>query len=688
VIQLQSDNGCSSSTEGSEPDLLTISESSRVVSAMLEQVAEAMTPPILRSPAEWADANREEPPGSPEPGKWRSSRTPYCTPIGVAAISPLWREIAAVMGTQMGKSAGLLNIIGRKLDDDPAPILYLGPTKSNIDKVFEPQVQRLLRSAKSLWGKTVKGRKAQKLAKVVSGVMLRMGWAGSAAEVAAFTAHTALVDELDRTEAIPGEGDLLTLARARISNYVDGLLIATSTPTEGSVDVEKHPDTGIEHWALADPEDVASPIWKLFQEGTRFEWAVPCPHCHRFFVPRFRLLSWPEGCTPARALREAAVACQRCGQLIEDSHKNWMNGAGVYLAPGQDVEDWDPRVADPLRPDQRNPGPPEHPCFRGLGSNGRVVGEVPESDTATFWVSGLMSPWRTFGQRAAAWLRAVRSGDQDRVRAVLNTEFGEMYRLRGQAPEWSALKEDCGQSYTLEQVPRGAQLLFLTVDVQQDRLVCTVRAWGAEFESWLVWREELWGDTAEPPVWMRLDALAARQFGGMPISVYAVDSGYRTEQVYEWCRRHSNAYATKGAGGRITKLFHATDAEVNHRGKRLKTGIKVWAADDGYFKAWVHDHIAWPQDQPGSWHLPSDIDEDYCKQVVAEQRMRLPSGRVQWMRVHKDNHYLDCEWQQAFLAHVAGVRHLKPLATDDAGQPAPARPQQRRIVRSKYLGRR
>ena len=630
-----------------------------------------------------------QPPGSPEPGKWRSRRTPYTIPIGIAAVSTLWREIAAVMGTQMGKSAGLLNIIGRKLDDDPAPVLYLGPSKSIVDKVFEPQVQQMLRHAPSLWAKTVKGRKAQKLAKIVSGVALQMGWAGSGNEVASFTAHTALVDELDRMDPIPGEGDVLTLARARISNFADSLLVATSTPTEGSADVEKNPDTGIEHFALADPDDIASPIWKLFQEGTRFEWAVPCPNCLQFFVPRFHLLTWPEGCTPARALREAVLACQRCGALIEDKHKTWMNGAGTYLAPGQTVEGWDPALPNPAEPESKRPGPPEHACFPGVGSNGRVVGPIPESEIASFWVSGLMSPWRTFGQRAAQWLRAVKSGDQEKIRATLNTAFGEMYRLRGQAPDWESLKEDCGGPYLLEQVPRGGQVLFLTVDVQQDRLVCAVRAWGAEFESWLVWREELWGDTAEPGVWQRLDALAAREFGGMPIAAFAVDSGFRKEQVYEWCRRHSNAYATKGAGGRISKLYHATDAEVNHRGKRLKTGMKVWAIDDGYFKAWVHDHIAWPQDQPGSWHLPSDIDEDYCKQVVAEQRMRLPSGRSQWIRVHKDNHYLDCEQQQAFLAHVAGVRHLKPVVEEEAGPQQPAAPRPRsRVIRSRYMGRR
>lgn len=623
------------------------------------------------------------PQGSPRPGKFESSLTPYCIPIGIAAVNVQWREIAAAMGTQMGKSAGLFNIVGRKLDDDPAPVLYLGPTKSNIDTVVEPQIQQMLKSSPSLWAKTVKGRKAKKLAKLVSGVKLRLGWTGSPVEVAAETAHTVLLDELDRMLPIPGEGDVPTLARARISNYPDGLMVATSTPTEGSVDVEKHPDTGIEHWAVSEPEDIASQIWKLWQEGTRFEWAVPCPHCGKYFIPRFRLLSWPEGCSPTRALREAVLACPTNGCLITEGSKGWMNAAGTMLAPGMQVKDFKLSTTS-----AEKIGKPFNPYFPEPDSiqNGEVIGQAPEAESCTFWVSGLMSPWRTFGQRAAAWLRAVRSGDQDKIRAVLNTEFGEMYRTRGQAPELQALK-DCCAGYSFEQVPKGVRLLFLTVDVQQDRLVCSVRGWGAEFESWLIYREELWGDTAEPEVWARLDRLADREFGGIGISAYAVDSGYRKEHVLEWCRRRSKAYATKGAGGRITKLFHASDAEVNHRGKRLKIGIKVWALDEQYFKAWVHDHIGWPQDQPGSWHLPNDIEDDYCKQIVAEQRMRLPSGRTQWMKVHKDNHYLDCEALQVFLAHVEGVRHLKRPVEDGSAAKEATRPRQR-VVRSNYMGRR
>lgn len=532
------------------------------------------------------------------------------------------------MGSQMGKTAGMLNIIGHKLDDDPAPILYIGPTKSNVDGVIEPQLTYMLRSTPNLWSKMLHGKKAQKLVKRISGVTLRLAWAGSATELASQPAHTVLADEVDRMEPIPGEGDPVTLAEARIATYPDGRLIITSTPTAGNVDIERDPVSGMERWAISPAEDIASPSWRLWQEGTRHEWAVPCPHCREYFVPRFRLLTWPEGCTPQRALREARLACAQCGALIGDEYKAAINAAGLYVAPGQRVV------------------------------NGVVVGDPPDSDTASFWASGLMSPWVGFGQRASAWLMAVQSGDQERVRSVLNTAFGELYQTRGQAPEWEELR-NCCQDYKLGDVPFGAQILFLTVDVQKDRLVCLVRGWGVEFESWLIHREELWGDTDEPEVWERLDHLAERQFGDKVIQAIAVDSGYRADQAYEWCHRHgSKAYATKGRDA-PAKLYTSNNVEVMRSGRRLRTGLKVWTFDHSYFKSWIHDHIAWPQDQVGSVHLPSNIDDDYCKQIVAEQRMRLPSGRSQWIKISKSNHYLDCEAMQVFLAHVEGVRALR-----------------------------
>ena len=292
------------------------------------------------------------------------------------------------MGAQLGKTEGLLNLIGWRLDDDPCPILYIAPTQKQAESISRDRLGKMLASTPSLWEKLAKGQANKLSEKWISGVRLGFGWAGSATELNSHPPGLVMVDERDRmgedTEG-EGEGDPVSLAEARTATFPDGKVVVCSTPTlEG-----------------------ASPIWALFEEGTQFRWSWPCPHCGDYFVPEFKLLRWPEGCTPHQALKAARLTCPGCGAEIADRHRPEMNRRGMYLAPGERVD----------------PG-------------GEVRGEFPDSDTASFWVSGLCSPWRTWGQRAKAFLEPHKSRTPGRVQAVINTAFGELYHLEGEAPDW------------------------------------------------------------------------------------------------------------------------------------------------------------------------------------------------------------------------------------------------------------
>lgn len=572
------------------------------------------------------------PPDSPEPGRYNPHRTPYMIPPTDEAVSFRWRGIGVACGTQMGKTAGLMNIGGEKIDNDPAPFLWIGPTKSNIENVIIPQFDGMINGCDSLLAKM--GSIRQKtLLKRIAGTTVRFAWAGSATEIASQPAHTVVVDEVDKCDPIPGHGNVVVQGEARISNYrhSGGILIATSSPTEGSVDTMVHEVTGLEHWAPGDPQDISSEIWKIWQGGTRHEFMLPCPHCGEYFAPRLRYLTgWEPGATPAQAKRKAKLLHWKCGSLIEETHKQWMLDNGRAIAPGQRV------VA------------------------GEVVGDPPDSEWYTIWTSGLCSPWVSWGDRAYAWISAARSHDQETIRATINLGFGELFRVTGEAPPWEDIRKISEDSfYDLGVVPKGVRKIFLTCDVQKDHLVIIIRGWGVEMESWLLGREEIWGATDELAVWERLDAMADKGFGAMPFDAFAIDSGYRTEQVYTWCeRRLGRAFATKGRD-RPSKLYAANDVEVLRNGKKIKRGLKVWTFDHGFFKGWVHDRIKYPQDQPGAWHLGRGVGDDYCRQLVAEQRMRLPSGVTDWVKSGV-NDFLDAEALQSLLAHIEGVRFLKP----------------------------
>lgn len=557
-----------------------------------------------------------------------------------------YSRVVAVLGTQMGKTDGLLNVMGWCLSDDPIPLLYVGPTQKHAESMSSDRVTKMLKSTPSLWEKLERGKKNKISEKFVGGCRLGFAWAGSATELSSHPVGFVLLDERDRMEAIKGEGDPVELATARVSNYA-GTVAVVSSPTLGHIETEVD-EHGFERWAVGD--EMPSPVWKLWQEGTRFEWAWPCPECGEYFVARFKHLTWPEGSTPQRALREARLACPCCGALIESSAKRAMNERGVFVAPGQRVT-----------PD------------------GDLIGADPENKTASFWVSGLCSPWATFGERAHQYLAALRSGDQTRVQAVVNTGFGELYHGGGDAPEWRAVAE-LREGYASGTVPAGVLVVTCCVDVQKNRLVYAVRGWGVNFESWLIEAGELWGETEHDAVWLQLSNLLAREFGKLPIAYMLIDSGYKPgdtsrtpdHQVYLFCRRHrGRAFPSKGHD-RQDRPYRAAKIDVSFRGQIEKNGLDLWHIDTDWAKSGVHARLKWPTGEPGAWHLPSDATVDYCKQLVAEHRVTAPGGRFSWVRLHRENHWLDVEALNFAAAHIVGVQHLQ--APEPKPEPPPAEP--------------
>lgn len=544
------------------------------------------------------------------------------------------------MASQMGKTAGLLNVIGHRLQDDPAPLIYVGPTRHHIDHVIEPKVMDLLRGVPALWEKLAQGKQQSKTHKRIGGVSLRLAWAGSATELASDSAVLVLVDEIDRMDSnVQGEGSVMELAEARTSTYPDGRVVGTSTPTLGQVETFKHPVTGIEHWAISD--SVVSPVWRLWQEGSRHEWAWSCPHCAHYFIPRFKHLWWPEGASPEVACQQAALACPRCGGLILDSERHRLNSQGVFLAPGQWVEK-------------------EHVCG---------IADTAGCDMASFWVSGLcsFSPKKTFGFLAKKVVAALKSGEPERVQGVINTDFGELFGQIGEAPLWTAVAER-RKPYRQGEVPEPVVVLTAGVDVQKDRLVYVVRGWAEDLESWLIEHGELWGETDKPEVWQRLSGFVQSRWQEQGLSWVAIDSGYQTQAVYRFCRLHPGlALATKGHDA-LDKPFKRVALDVGVRGQSLASGLALWHFNSDQMKSWVHARMDWPLDQPGGWWLPEDISEDYCKQIVAEQRTVNSLGKVTWVKIKRENHYLDCE----ALAYLV-VRMMLGGREEGISKPRPQR---------------
>lgn len=294
------------------------------------------------------------------------------------------------------------------------------------------------------------------------------------------------------------------------------------------------------------------------------------------------------------------------------------------------------------------------------------------------------------------WIEAARSGEPGRVQAVKNTIFGELYMLQGDAPEVSAVGALRG-AYRSDELPADAFVITAGVDVQKDRLIYCVRAWGNQSTSWLIRHGELFGDTDRPEVWSDLAALLSMEWSGKRIRLMFVDSGFRPEQVYSFARQHQGrVFPTKGHDGR-DKPVAIVKLDVTLKGKGR--GAHLAHVDASYFKSFVHGRIAWPVDQPGAWHLPADATDDYCEQITAESRVVKGNGSVIWVRSRKANHYLDCEVLCAAAGYLLNAHSIvrpkaKPQDSQPAAQaPAPApgqRPPARQLrpVRGSFVSRR
>jgi len=649
----------------------------------------AYEPPPERMPYEWADAQRTQPSGRAEPGPWRSSRTPYTKAFQAAAIDTRTRRAFLVMCSQGGKSASFLSIGGHRLQDDPAPIMTIVPTRDLAVKVVEPKIDDLIRSTPALGAVTQWGQRYTTTLKWINGVPWRLAWGGkSTSQTKADDACIVQVDELDEFPAdINGQGDIVHLADARHNSYPDGRTLGTSTPSEGAIETYQHPVTGLEHWLPAKPEHVPSLAWRWWQACSRHEWAWPCPSCAEYFIPRRSLLWAPWDGTLDEIEAQARLTCSRCGDMIATRHRSSMNARGVMVAPGQGVKPYE--AGDELAVIIDREGQTRAIPF------GLYYHEGAGKTDFSFHASGLAT-WSTkltFGALARLAAESERSGDPNELKSVTNTQFGECFSFGGEAPVWEMVAAR-KTGYLQGEVPAEVGLLLGAVDVQGDRFEWNVRGWGAREESWLIEHGQLWGDTATQKAWDDLHEWTEQTWGGRGLAQIAIDSGFRRDQVYGFCQRDRRRLLPTKGHDALDQPFYRRDVQVNSRGKKAPWSVRLWHIDTDRMKTWIHARMSLSPDAPGQWHLPGDISPDYCRQIVSEQRT-FEGGKISW-KVRGENHQLDCEVLQVFLARKermaiarASRRRARAQAAAEPGKTATATaepPAQRALKRRPRRG--
>ena len=598
----------------------------------------AWRPPPRLSLSKWADRyfvlSSES---AAEPGRWHT--LPYQREILDAITDQNVAQVAVMKSARVGYTLMMSAAIGYYMHQDPSSILVVQPTVDDAKNFSKETIAPMLRDVPVLSrlkfrdieekGSGPKGASSTLQHKAFPGGILSLIGANSGAGFRRVSRRVVMFDEVDAypVGGAGNEGDQIELGLKRSEAFHNRKAIAGSTPLIAG----------------------ASRIEDLFLAGDQRRYHVPCPTCeHMDFLTfdrhatRGHRMRWPDGDDGKPEPQKAYFECSGKGCRIEHKDKRWMVERGQWI------------------PD--NPGAAERSYH--------------------LWSALSYSPGATWAQIAARFIKAHK--DPKKLQTFVNTELGETWKERGEAPDWERLYLRREQ-YQIGSVPDGPVVLTAGVDVQQDRFMYEVVGWAPNKESWSIEAGAIWGDPSHESTWTKLDELLNRTFAGSDGALYsiakmAVDSGAFTQQVYNWGRRHSmsRVIATKGAAGRRTLVDSPSPVEVNVNGKKLRRGYKVWTVGVDIAKTELYGWLRLTVDKdgapPGFCHFP-EYGEDYFKQLTAEQLVTVTNKRthrtqMEWQVLpNRENHYLDARVLARAAAFVLGIDRIKTKA---APRPRPA----------------
>jgi phage terminase large subunit GpA-like protein len=218
-----------------------------------------------------------------------------------------------------------------------------------------------------------------------------------------------------------------------------------------------------------------------------------------------------------------------------------------------------------------------------------------------------------------------------------------------------------------------------------------------------------------------------RHAGGadLPIARLAIDTGYETSAVYGWARAQGAAQVVpvKGVEGfnRASPVAGPTFVDATVGGRRLRRGARLWTVAVSTFKAETYRFLrlerptaeeiaagaAFP---PGTVHLPDWADDEWLKQLTAEELVTVKTKRgftrLEWQKLRERNEALDARVYARAAAWIAGLDRWSearwadleaelgmadgdgsPAAGTVAGTVRPVRQLlRRRSLRSRYMG--
>lgn len=542
---------------------------------------------------------------SPLGGKWDTNNTPYLRKIMDCFSDTSTEIISFLKPSQVGATEIGINICAYTVDHDPARLLYVMPDEELAKDFSVDRLKKAFQATPTVAEKLLTAERGKALAIRFPGGFIRLTGAQSPAKLASWAIPRVVMDEVDKYPRWSGkEASPIKLVTERTKNFPWRKIMIMSTPTTEAGNVYQ----------------------AYINSDVKYRYYVPCPECGEWQTFNFEKLKFPKEKDGkfdlGRVRANTYYECCACGFHIEDKHKKAMLRKGKWITEDK---------------------------FNGTP---RKIG---------FSINSMYSPFVTFADVATQFVES--KNDPSLLMNFVNSWLGEPWRSKASRLETSAIMQqrtDTPAGY----VPKWAKILTGGVDVQQGYFYWVIRAWGANMTSQKIacGKAMTFDDVRQV---MDTDWHIENDYRTMQVILYCVDSGYKTEDVYDFCYMNMPcAVPVKGSSKQMPTKYRISSTEPNSL--RRNKILNLYTVDTDQYKNWIAAHIAIPVGQPGAWQVDADTDEEYAQMICSEHKIVVDEGRYpveRWKKIaaHRANHYLDCEVYAAVAGDIMNVRWI----TDD-----------------------
>ena len=502
--------------------------------------------------------------------------------------------------TQLGFTEAAINVCGYTIDRSPCRIMYVMPDEELAKDFSVDRLQKALRNTPNIAKKIESADRSKALVIRFPGGMIRLSGSNSPAKLASWPIPWVIMDEVDKFPAWAG----------REASPVSLIKERTKNWPWRKIFVGSTPTT---EWGY---------VYRSYMESeAHYQFYVPCPECGHLQTLQFKSLKFPTVTDDRRLIRETYYECENCHAHIRDKDKLPMLRKGVW------------------KPDEE------------LGYKPKFVG---------FKINTLYSPWVAFSEVAKEFLRS-----KDDPAALMNFVNSWL------AEPWKSKTAEVKAKQVLDKrtkiksgiVPKETLILTGGVDRQQGYFYWVIRAWMPKMRSMKIANgsAETWDDVKRimDQHWRVEDSDRTMQ-----VILYAVDSGYETEDTYQFCYYAYGdaqvAIPVKGASQALVGYYKRTKLQPNvEKGRNWNRSMDLFEIDTNKVKDFIFYRMNKELGEEGCWMVDADTDEVYANMITAEHKVRDGDKEVWRLIGKKDNHYLDCEVYDTVAAMIMNVQNMQ-----------------------------